>query len=185
MDTSDSFKKLSPLCSQVGPQFPIPLLTSWAFTISGEFPQVLLFSITSHVRAIFVLGIQMAPLLTYLSSEWIQNLLESLVVKSKLWVGISVNKRETWILIPDLPGSKVPEWKMGTIVPPAYVVRRIKRDSGCTAKLPTAAGTDRALPWCLFPPVLLHFSASSTSCHPLLSGLSLPVPEFWASGNRA
>lgn len=61
-----------------------------------------------HLRAIFVWGTGMAPLLTCFGSEWIKKLFELLVVKRKLWAGISGREEEIWISAPDLSGSKVP-----------------------------------------------------------------------------
>lgn len=63
------------------------------------------------------------------------------MVQSTLWVGISVRKRETWIPVLALSGSKVLEWKI-VPSPTMWVVGRTKQDNGCRVELYIAAGTD-------------------------------------------
>lgn len=65
---------------------------------------------------------------------------------------------------------------MGRIVPLPRVVEGLNKTMGmCEAS--QAAGSDCGPSWSLFPPLHLHFCASSASCHPLSLQLSLPVSE--------
>lgn len=84
-------------------------------------------------------------------SGWIKKFFESVVVKSKVWVGISGSKGESWIPILDHSESKVPEQKMGKRVTPTWVVGGIK--IRVYVKLSVAVGTDRVPSWCLLLPL--------------------------------
>lgn len=133
MDPLGSFENILPWMRSFGSARSQLLYThtSWAFTLSGEFQQVFHLADPPRQRATFVWGTGMAPLLTYLRSEWIKKLSELLVVKPELGVGISGREAEVWKSALDLSGSKVPAWKTGGTVPLARVGGRVKHDSGC------------------------------------------------------